>query len=86
MIKYNTILPASGDATRIGGIPKFLLPLFQGSLLKILINKCQSLTNNNIFIPTQPQYLPMIYQYISDNNIFIIGLKTQTMVGKIILK
>ena len=58
MIQYNTILPASGDAIRIGGLPKFLLPLSQGSLLKILINKCQNLANNNIFI---------------------IGLKTQTM-------
>ena len=78
-MKYVTIIPASGFALRIMGIPKFLLPLYNSTLLKLTLDKFKNIKNNTIIIPTQPKYVPILYEHINDNKVIIIGTKTNTM-------
>ena len=75
------ILPECGDATRIGNIPKFLLPVSNNtSLLK---NILEILINNNIkniWISTQPQYGQILYNYTKEFEYVNIKLNiTKTM-------
>tara|TARA_X000000368_G_scaffold108809_1_gene84644 strand:+ start:7272 stop:7943 length:672 start_codon:yes stop_codon:yes gene_type:complete len=77
----DVILPAAGLASRMRGLPKFLLPANDQyeSLLEIhlsnLIGKCE-----NIYLPTRPELSPIIKSLDFDlDNLKIIEMTTRTM-------
>ena len=73
-----TILPACGDATRIFGIPKFLLPINDTTLINNIFNTIKDISNNTVIVPTQPKYCDTLYDHIKSDKI-IITMKTTTM-------
>lgn len=78
----NIIIPMCGTASRIGGIPKFLLPVSNNkSLLSLLLEKifCQENININIFISTVPMYADYVYNYTIKYKTYINIAKTETM-------
>lgn len=77
----DVILPAAGFASRMRGLPKFLLPANKQyeSLLEIhlsnLEGKCE-----NIYLPTRPELIPIINSLeIGNKNLKIIEMSTSTM-------
>lgn len=61
------IFPICGSATRIGGIPKFLLPVTDKStLLKLHLDRCIE-SNTNVIIITTPINSTFVYKYIQNN-------------------
>lgn len=80
-MEHYCIFPICGYASRIGGIPKFLLPLpYNNTLLKNHIN---NIDKKNCIIITTPEYAIYLYDYLNNNfngNKFqIIINKTKTM-------
>lgn len=75
----NVIIPMCGTASRIGGIPKFLLPISNDkSLLLMLLEKIYKF-GTNIFISTVPMYSEYVYNYTIKYKPHINILKTETM-------
>lgn len=75
------ILPASGSASRMGGLPKFLLPSPINSL-SILGRHLQELKKlvDQIVIPVNPLYEQLLHvSQIDCDNVKIFPLSTQTM-------
>jgi choline kinase len=73
------ILPAAGSATRMRGIPKFLLPINEKgeSLLERHIS--QSIENfEKIWIPTTPKFEPLLHSIFGEN-IEVVPMNTKTM-------
>lgn len=76
---FNIFIPMCGTASRIGGIPKFLLPISNvKSLLLLTLEKVYN-QKHNIFISTLPMYSELVYNYTIDYKPNIITLKTETM-------
>jgi UTP-glucose-1-phosphate uridylyltransferase len=74
------ILPACGTASRIGNIPKFLLPLKNNkTLLKNIIEIIKNYNLSNVWISTRPEYGELVYNYTKDFNINIKLSITNTM-------
>ena len=58
------IIPACGSASRIGHIPKFLLPISEkNSLLKNILEITNENDCKNVWISTRPEYGNMLYEY-----------------------
>lgn len=77
----DAILPAAGLATRMRGLPKFLLPIDENyqTLLETHIYELKNICNN-IFLPTRPDLVPLIKSLnISFDNLKIISMETNTM-------
>jgi dTDP-glucose pyrophosphorylase len=82
----DAILPAAGLATRMRGIPKFLLPVDENyqSLLETHIYELTKICNN-IFLPTRPDLVPVIKSLdINFDKLTVIGMETDTMSETII--
>lgn len=66
------VLPASGKASRLGGIPKFCLPINDNqTLLEWHVNKMKEVCDN-IRISTREVWLPIVEQLKLDVEIFIV--------------
>lgn len=75
------ILPAAGLATRMRGIPKFLLPAGKNheSLIEIHINNMSDYCEK-ILIPTRNDLIPLLESLsIKNKKVFFIPMKTKTM-------
>lgn len=75
------ILPAAGSASRMRGLPKFLLPCSNDYLtlierhINFLIDSVE-----NIWIPTNPKYVDLLSSLIEENDkIKIFSVKSDTM-------
>ncbi len=75
------ILPAAGSASRMRGLPKFLLPCTNDYLtlierhISFLIDSVE-----NIWIPTNPKYVELLSSMIEENDkIKIFSIKSDTM-------
>lgn len=75
----NIIIPMCGTASRIGGIPKFLLPITNDKSLLLLLLEKLNINGNNIFISTVPMYAEYIYNYTIKYRPHINISKTETM-------
>lgn len=73
------ILPAAGTATRLGGLPKFLLPLTSSgdTLLRRHIDGLRPHVEQ-ILIPTRPENAFLLAPYI-DDSVTVLVLETATM-------
>lgn len=80
MAKKIGILPASGTATRMRGLPKFLLPYENGveTLLERHISQMLEVVEE-IIIPTREQNIELITRLELTENVKVIALNTQTM-------
>jgi GTP:adenosylcobinamide-phosphate guanylyltransferase len=73
------ILPAGGNATRIGGAPKFLLPTTnKGSMLLHTLDIISS-PKNNVWISTKPEYGSMVHAHTKTHPVNIKVAETSTM-------
>lgn len=80
------ILPAAGDASRMKGLPKFLLPILDQnkSLLDYHIEKLIATKKiSRIFIVTQPQSIGFFTQWLDKREITLIVKKTDSMESSI---
>jgi hypothetical protein len=73
------ILPAAGTATRLGGLPKFLLPVTssEDTLLRRHIEALRG-SVDQVLIPTRPENAMLIAPYI-DDLVTVLVMETQTM-------
>ena len=61
------IIPACGLASRIGNIPKFLLPIKSDStLIKNILEIAHDSNFKNIWISTLPKYANMLHEYLHE--------------------
>jgi choline kinase len=75
------VLPIGGQATRIGGIPKFMLPVSdQETLISRHVRAAQVAGIERIYIICRPMHSELIKNYFNDTqgNIFIIELAQET--------
>lgn len=74
------LIPASGYATRMNRIPKFLLPgnTLGDALLEIHINNAYDFYDN-ILIGTRPELLPLLNEKRLGSKVQILSFKTSTM-------
>lgn len=74
------ILPAAGSASRMNGIPKFLLPTGQSgkSLVERHIEQMSHFTDQ-IWIPTRPKYVNLITSLNLGSNVIVAGINSKTM-------
>lgn len=72
------ILPAAGNATRIHGLPKFLLPIPDGYLLKRHVDMMRA-EFMDIFIPTSAENYNLIASYPDYRQNAYIALQHETM-------
>jgi len=72
------ILPAAGEAKRMHGIPKYLLPEKNGYLLKRHMDMLLPVVNNGVFIGTNGLHYEWIAQNAPDAQIIDVGY-TATM-------
>jgi UTP-glucose-1-phosphate uridylyltransferase len=74
------ILPAAGSATRMNGIPKFLLPTRENgkSLLERHFDQMSEFVDQ-IWIPTKPEFVHLIASLNLGNKAIAVGVKTETM-------
>ncbi len=74
------ILPAAGSASRMRGLPKFLLPC-NNDYLTLIERHINFLIDSveNIWIPTNPRYVDLLSSLIKDNKIKIFSVKSDTM-------
>jgi hypothetical protein len=62
------LIPASGNATRMSGMPKFLLPLPGGdTLLKRHIDEGAKISNGDLHIATRSANVPAVASYLELN-------------------
>lgn len=78
------LIPAAGQATRMRGLPKFLLPIDENytTLLENHINNLNNILENDsrILIGIRPDLLPIVKSLnLIEENIFFIEMKTNTM-------
>ena len=77
------ILPAAGLATRMRGLPKFLLPI-DNKYTTLIENHINNATKNkeikNIWIPTRPDLKPIL-ESLDLNSVNIITMTTSSMTG-----
>lgn len=57
------LLPAAGRATRIGGLPKWLLPVPEGSLLNLHVQRLQAAGATKVYIGAGYHNSGLLYQY-----------------------
>lgn len=74
------ILPAAGSASRMNGIPKFLLPTRQDgrSLLERHIDQMDEFVDQ-IWIPTRPEFVHLITSLNLGSKVIVVGINTKTM-------
>ena len=75
------IIPAAGSASRMGGLPKFLLPIdaVATSLIVRHIENASALVNR-VWIPTRPEYITILETLLVQfKNVSVFGVETQTM-------
>jgi len=74
------IIPAAGSATRMNGIPKFLLPVTVDgkSLIEIHIARAQA-QYRKILIPTRSVYIPLLSEIAKIPGVEIFPVDTKTM-------
>lgn len=64
------LLPAAGNASRIYGLPKYLLPLPGGYLLQRHTNLMKDAGMSTIMVGTNPDNIGLIYDYV-DSDVFV---------------
>lgn len=75
------VLPIGGQATRIGGVPKFLLPVGDNqTLIGRHVHAAQESGISEIFIICRPMHTRLIRNYFSESisNITVIELENET--------
>jgi hypothetical protein len=74
------VLPAAGSATRMNGIPKFLLPTRHDgrSLLERHVDQMGELVDQ-IWIPTRPEFVHLIASLNLGPRVVVVGMNTKTM-------
>lgn len=84
MAGYAAVIPAAGQATRIHGLPKFLLPLWEAeqNLLALLLAKMRRGFTEKVplavMVATRPSHCHMLYSSL-DTSSHLIAKKTSTM-------
>lgn len=80
------LLPAAGDALRMNGIPKFMLPLpdYKQTLISWHIEK-QLEVCTKVIIATKPENAILFKNFIKDSRVFLLIVESQT-VSETILK
>lgn len=81
MPRPSAILPASGLATRMRGLPKFLLPCDDQylSLLERHIDELSKICET-IWIPVRPDLVPVVESLsISSENVIVVAMATSSM-------
>jgi CTP:molybdopterin cytidylyltransferase MocA len=80
-LKAVGLLPAAGSATRLGGLPKFLLPLIDGSGPPLLAHaKAMSPHVQTVAIVTRPEYAQVVHALPLPENTVVMVALTSTMV------
>lgn len=77
----DAILPAAGSASRLRGLPKFLLPA-RSDFLTLIERHIESLTDlvNTIWIPTRQDFVPLLDSLNFDQNkVRAVVIESQTM-------
>ena len=78
-----TFLPAAGLASRMQGIPKFLLPLYkEKTLLGFHLDNLLELKNNEVVIGTSPQFYNNLTNIYSEQN--ILEIESKSMVETVV--
>jgi len=78
-----TFLPAAGLASRMQGIPKFLLPLYkEKTLLGFHLDNLLELKNNEVVIGTSPQFYNNLTNIYSEQN--ILEVESKSMVETVV--
>ncbi|MDR9397128.1 hypothetical protein, partial [Pontimonas sp.] len=74
------LLPSSGTASRMNGIPKFLLPVSEDlqCLLDYHVRLMQP-TVEKIIIPTRSEWVDVVRSFDFGSHVEVIELNTQTM-------
>jgi UTP-glucose-1-phosphate uridylyltransferase len=82
------ILPAAGSASRIGGIPKFLLPIgFDSKPLLLLHTEVALNADLDVVIVTNPMLVDYVSQVIKNlryENVRVIGFESKSMTDSIV--
>ncbi len=76
------ILPAAGLATRMRGLPKFLLPVNSEyeTLIERQISKLREVNCGTIWIPTRPEFIILLESILaSQEQVIIFPLESKTM-------
>ena len=80
-MKNITVLPAAGLATRMRGLPKFLLPF--DSTYETLIERHVRLSlevSDMVWIPTRPHFIPLLVALgLETDRVVLSGIETKTM-------
>lgn len=80
----SSIIPAAGQATRFGGIPKFLLPNKDGeSLLRYHVKISNEICDQSIIV-VRPEWASLVYAQLKNLRCEILVKETKTMSETII--
>ena len=85
MQAYNRVglIPAAGRATRLGGLPKFLLPLMSSSLgpntLLSYHIEMQKKICSQVVVCTRPEFAQLVYPITQDSGASLVIQETETM-------
>lgn len=73
------IIPAAGKASRISGLPKFLLPFFHNNKSTILLTSLVDMMNvDDLYVTTCPENAQLIYKYLPETSTLMVA-DTHTM-------
>ena len=74
------VIPAAGLATRMAGLPKFLLPILQGdqTLLDWHVER-QSAVVDRIVVVTRPQNAHLLERHTANSHVTVVAATTETM-------
>jgi hypothetical protein len=79
--RMDAILPAAGLATRMRGLPKFLLPCSE-AYMTLLEHHIQSLLRvcDRVWVAVRPEVAPLVdILKIADDRVILVNLNTETM-------
>jgi hypothetical protein len=65
------LLPAAGNATRINGLPKFLLPVPGGFLLDRHVASQYAAGATQVYVGANPQTAPLLCKYAPDASVYL---------------
>ena len=78
------VIPAAGLASRIGGVPKFLLPTPEDvSLIKYHVDLAQQYANQ-VVVVTRPEWAHVMHKELQDSESHIIVKETKTMTETVV--
>jgi dTDP-glucose pyrophosphorylase len=73
------LLPAAGNASRIHGLPKYLLPIPGGYLLKHHLDAMRGAGIGQVMIGANPDNMGLIYDYADPDGVVYLASQRETM-------